>query len=719
MKPSKDPSTNIILRSYLCYFSGTIFVLLIFFILFQTQLRKTYYMTQDINIRKNLEIFQDNINDQFSSVFQMHVAIQKNMNLNALRRSGSNYYRYLSLSDMRAFVISNTLVSDIIYLDFINQTELSCFNTIIKENGTYYLLGKPSSLPLPIEEYGHQNIHSFVYVSEGENRQLLCFPAQENQKYSLFYIINSEVIMNQLTGVLSDTIIAACLTDSAGHVIDGISENSFGKHLEDISYSNDAISKKDLGNEVVYTLALYEDLYLSVLLSKDLLVRSAAIAFRSTLTIVFFIGILIFILVYLYIKKTYIPLRQLAQKISWPPSGNIIKQLDTAFSDTMEHNRKLQDKIEKYHNMMKKSILDAISGDALVPSETDIDQLLSAERPHTFYVAIFLTDKSTDDHLLLETISSLLGGNSLPLKKKKDSLVLLLSFSNKEADRYKENDLEQILFQIYERTDHQYLTALSQGSSSPLDIPRLYENAVYTAGRTTQQEPVCIYQGPYSINRFPYQKLDLLSETLKLWDFESAENILDELLSSLDADKDPDFYIRSILIDITTVIISEMNQADIKFKLYSTEYFEVLYLCRSQPYKENASHILSCLHKLIHLFSEYASDSSALKKELQEILDREYTSPDLSISMLADHFHISVAYMSTLFKRYYGQNFSDLLWTLRMKKAKELLQNTELSIDQISISIGYENMSSFRRRFKKEMGITPAQFREEASHTIR
>lgn len=719
MKPSKNQPADFILHSYFRYFSGIILILLVFFILFRGQLRKTYYEAQDIRIHENLEILQNNINDQFSSLFQLHVALQKNMNLNALRRSGSNYYRYMSLSDMRAFALSNNLVSDIIYLDFTNQTELSCFSTITKRNNTYYLYTKPSPIPLPIKEYGHLNIHSFVYVSKDGSGKLLCFPSLINQKYSLFFVINTETIMNQLAGILSDTMVAACLTDSDGHMIDGIYEERFHSCAEKISRPDEKIGKKDLGNEVIYTLTLYEDLYLSILFSKDLLVQYASIAFRSTLAIMLFIGALILILVYLYIKKTYIPLRQLVQKVSRSSSGSIIEQLDSAFTNTMEHNRELQDKIKKYHNMMKESILNAITGDTLVPNEADINRLLSTDLPHTFYIAVFLTKGTADNDLLLDTISVLLGENSLLLKKNEEGLVLLLSFSEDEDDKCRENDLEHILLQIYDRSGQTHLTALSQGSSSPLDIPRLYENAADTAGRTTSQAPVCICQEPHSINHFPYQKLNLLSGTLKSWDFEAAKELLDELLSSLDAEKDPDFYIRSILIDITTVIISEMNQADISFKLYNNDYFETLYLCRSQSYKENSSRILGCLHKLIDLFAEYAADSSALKKELQKILAQEYTSPDLSISLLADHFHISTAYMSTLFKKYYGQNFSDHLWTLRLEKAKELLQNTEESIDHISMAVGYENTSSFRRRFKKETGITPAQFREASAHAVR
>lgn len=48
-----------------------------------------------------------------------------------------------------------------------------------------------------------------------------------------------------------------------------------------------------------------------------------------------------------------------------------------------------------------------------------------------------------------------------------------------------------------------------------------------------------------------------------------------------------------------------------------------------------------------------------------------------------------------------------------MKKAEELLSETDMNIDQISIQVGYLNTSSFRRKFKQETGLTPSQYRSK------
>ena len=72
---------------------------------------------------------------------------------------------------------------------------------------------------------------------------------------------------------------------------------------------------------------------------------------------------------------------------------------------------------------------------------------------------------------------------------------------------------------------------------------------------------------------------------------------------------------------------------------------------------------------------------------------------------------MSIAYMSLQFKKEMGENFLDYVWKLRLEKAKRLLQESDLSIDEISAAVGYANTSSFRRKFKQETGISPSQMR--------
>ena len=59
-----------------------------------------------------------------------------------------------------------------------------------------------------------------------------------------------------------------------------------------------------------------------------------------------------------------------------------------------------------------------------------------------------------------------------------------------------------------------------------------------------------------------------------------------------------------------------------------------------------------------------------------------------------------------------GQTFQDLIKTERLKRAKNLLRGTNMSVENIAAEVGYENVENFNRLFKKTLGKTPLQYRK-------
>jgi len=84
---------------------------------------------------------------------------------------------------------------------------------------------------------------------------------------------------------------------------------------------------------------------------------------------------------------------------------------------------------------------------------------------------------------------------------------------------------------------------------------------------------------------------------------------------------------------------------------------------------------------------------------------------DISLDNCAEHCGTNAFVMSRTFKQVSGKNFIDYLTDLRMEKAKEMLRDSELRINEVSEKIGYQH-SYFNRIFKKYEGLTPSQYRE-------
>ena len=94
-------------------------------------------------------------------------------------------------------------------------------------------------------------------------------------------------------------------------------------------------------------------------------------------------------------------------------------------------------------------------------------------------------------------------------------------------------------------------------------------------------------------------------------------------------------------------------------------------------------------------------------------LKENYWDPNISAQLLADQYHITPSYFSRLFHERTGYAFPDYLAKIRLDHAKELLLKKEnKSIQEICKEVGYTNPSYFTAIFKKNLGLTPGQFRK-------
>ena len=92
---------------------------------------------------------------------------------------------------------------------------------------------------------------------------------------------------------------------------------------------------------------------------------------------------------------------------------------------------------------------------------------------------------------------------------------------------------------------------------------------------------------------------------------------------------------------------------------------------------------------------------------------QEHLAEELSLSVLAEQFHLNPQYISQLFKREIGVNFLAYLTSIRMEKAKKLLLSTSLSVAEVAEQSGYGDYRVFTKVFKKTEGVTPSQYRRD------
>lgn len=100
--------------------------------------------------------------------------------------------------------------------------------------------------------------------------------------------------------------------------------------------------------------------------------------------------------------------------------------------------------------------------------------------------------------------------------------------------------------------------------------------------------------------------------------------------------------------------------------------------------------------------------------EIKEYVSNHYNEP-ISLADLAARFFISPHYLSQFFKQKTGDTYVNFLAGIRIDKAKELLENTDLKVYEISSMVGYSDSQHFSRLFERLTGCKPSEYRKKSS----
>ena len=87
---------------------------------------------------------------------------------------------------------------------------------------------------------------------------------------------------------------------------------------------------------------------------------------------------------------------------------------------------------------------------------------------------------------------------------------------------------------------------------------------------------------------------------------------------------------------------------------------------------------------------------------------------DVTLESMAARFHLSEPYISKYIKDKSGKTFGEHVAHIRMKRAKTLLKNGNMTVENIADVVGYPSVEHFNRTFKKCFDRTPLQYRNES-----
>ena len=133
----------------------------------------------------------------------------------------------------------------------------------------------------------------------------------------------------------------------------------------------------------------------------------------------------------------------------------------------------------------------------------------------------------------------------------------------------------------------------------------------------------------------------------------------------------------------------------------------------------NASSLSASLNILLDSLWESGEDndtdsgSGSIMQQVEQIhkyMERSYYE-NITLTALAEEYHMDASYLSRSFSQKYGETIIAFLTRIRMEKAAELMKDPDKKLETISFLVGYDDYNYFSRVFRKKMGCSPREYR--------
>lgn len=212
------------------------------------------------------------------------------------------------------------------------------------------------------------------------------------------------------------------------------------------------------------------------------------------------------------------------------------------------------------------------------------------------------------------------------------------------------------------------------------------------------------------IEPFSQNYIDGFRKALYAGDARALNDRINELFQILTDKKFSLFAFRIIYNDIISLLLNKyLSYGDVSED--TIQYYDIFELSKCRKASDLTDILRQLCNDILSKEEKNTDKDDPVIGEIIEYIRDNYTAPALSMGTIAALYGMSAATLSLTYKEQTGMYPSGYLLLLRMEKAKELLTETEMSIQDIGTSVGYYDSSSFIRRFKKHMGITPAKYR--------
>ena len=236
----------------------------------------------------------------------------------------------------------------------------------------------------------------------------------------------------------------------------------------------------------------------------------------------------------------------------------------------------------------------------------------------------------------------------------------------------------------------------------PLVVENREQKSRVEENRAEQDRQLCLAAIGSSVHECQYKK-----------SLETAKEYIDFLFRSNENMN----IIRGRTVEFMTGLaaLGENHSTEAQSRLQtSLERFRLRFDLQSSAFEVSgvAEEMLNIIFAELESRQLYSGDD--LKKVLNYI-DRNIKR-GVTLDMAAAYVGMSASYFSKFFKKYMGVNFITYVTDRKIEAAKDMLINTDRPVVNIAYDLSYSETNYFSKTFKKKVGVTPTEYREQHLH---
>ena len=575
-----------------------------------------------------------------------------------------------------------------------------------------------------------------VFPGFSEATIVFLYPLQYNntQSYStLYFLIPITEIQEILAMYLKDNhnAIYIAVLDECGNAV---LENYDGLSNLSINHSLDAenLFIQKLGTEeyvVFYETSRWNDWQYCCAVPMRILVSGTERQQVLIIQISIMVALLSVGMAILLARDSYRPIRNLANSIGVESAENELNGILTSIENTRMHFTHVQQLLDKnapiiIDGVIEKFLNGRISGDVCQRKLEEMGKAMMFQ----YYMVIAISISTSEERLsiselhqtILQIAMDIDAENSRDLnvfylERSYEDVILLILNMKKEWD-----GTEHLEMLVHKMTIAGILSQIALGVGRTYSdfekVIQSYTEAMiamehlrFLGKSAVETYDDAIQNDITGIEPELKEKCMQMIQYIRQGNEKMAVDILNSIGSNLISQHKSYIFGRYVMLEVVNSVVRLAYEIlpgnfdkDIEMVLNAHDVWHII-----EGLSRLIINICACIEKA-HF------DSSRKKGEdMIAYLTKNFADPAMSLDVLAEHFNLSSYYVSRFFSQYAGVTFREYVSNLRIEYAKQLLRETDLPVKEIVMEIGYQDASTFSKRFKYVVGVPPGEFRAQ------